>query len=90
MTSPIQPKDQLSIAAAHIARAAPKSWDELVEAINVMAEKAMVDCMNAPGDRVSVAQGRAQVWVELFDLFGDAIKRAAELDEKQRKAQTKG
>jgi hypothetical protein len=90
MTSPIQPKDQLSIAAAHLARSAPKFWEEMIGAISVMAEKAMVDCMNAPGDRVSVAQGRAQVWVEIFDLFGDAIKRAAELDDKQRKAQTRG
>jgi hypothetical protein len=34
---------------------------------------------------MQVAQGRAQQLTELGSLFGDAISRANELEEKQRK-----
>jgi hypothetical protein len=81
----IQPKDQLSLAAAQIARAAPKSWAEFLAVLATLTASAQHECMHAPSDKMQVAQGRAQQLTELGILFGDAISRANELEEKQRK-----
>ena len=72
------------MAAAHVARAAPRSWEELLQAMDTLVTGALHDCAAASSDRVGVAQGRAQQLIELRDLLGKCVRRAVELEEKQK------
>jgi hypothetical protein len=74
--TPPKPKDELALAAAHLSRAAPNSWADFVKAFEVYMRVRKDECVQAPADRVLLAQGRAQQCVELSSLFTNAVATA--------------
>lgn len=74
--TPPKPKDELATAAAYLSRAAPNKWVDFVKAFEAYAAERKDSCVQAPADRVLLAQGRAQQCVELSSLFMNAIATA--------------
>jgi hypothetical protein len=74
--TPPKPHDELSAVAARLSRAAPNTWDEFIKAFEAYAAVRRDACVQAPADRVLIAQGRAQQCVELSSLFMNAIATA--------------
>ena len=73
--TPPKPKDVLTDAAARLSRAAPKSWEEFTAALSEFARDRTDACVQAPSDRVLIAQGMARQCNELLALFIDAAKQ---------------
>jgi len=71
--TPPKPKDELALTAAHLSRAAPSSWADFMKAFEAYTAERKDSCVQAPADRVLLAQGRAQQCVELSSLFTTAI-----------------
>lgn len=74
--TPPKPHDELALVAARLSRAAPNTWDEFIKAFEVYATVRKDSCVQAPADKVLLAQGRAQQCVELSSLFRNAIATA--------------
>ncbi len=81
----IRDEDTLAIAAANIKRAAPKLWEEFEKAFNAVGAAQKEAAIQAPVDRVMVAQGRAQQCGAFSDLFSKAITIADQITAKQQK-----
>ena len=82
--TPPKPHDELALAAARLSRAAPNSWDDFVKAFEAFTGTRKDACIQAPADKVLLAQGRAQQCVELSSLFTNAIKTASDMAAKQK------
>lgn len=76
--------DELSMAAARLARGSPQSWDEFKAKFRKLSDERSAQCVAAPAQQVFLAQGRAQSMVELLALFEEAIARANELEAKMK------
>lgn len=74
MTAPPKPKDNLQVAAARLSRAAPNMWIEFMVELAAYARDRESACVQAPADRVLLAQGGARQCNELFTLFTEAAK----------------
>lgn len=72
---PPKPKDILLSKAAHLSKAAPNSWKEFVDALGVYARERVDGCIQAPSDKVLIAQGMARQINELLTLMVDASKQ---------------
>ncbi len=73
-TTPPKPKDNLQVAAARLSRAAPNMWAEFLVEMEAYARSRESACVQAPADRVLLAQGGARQVNELLALFHEAAK----------------
>lgn len=73
--TPPKPKDNLMSVAARLSRAAPNTWPELIEAFEVFTRDRESACVQAPSDKVLLAQGMARQCIELLTLLKDAAKQ---------------
>lgn len=73
--TPAKPKDHLTAAAARLSKAAPNAWVEFVEAFAQFTRDRCDACVQAPADKVLLAQGMARQLVELQTLLNDAAKQ---------------
>jgi hypothetical protein len=74
--TPPKPQDELALVAARLSRAAPNSWDDFVKVFAAYVQLRKDGCVQAPADKVLLAQGRAQQCMELHTLFTEGIKQA--------------
>lgn len=81
MTSP---QDELTMKADRLARSAAPVWEEFIKAFSDYATKRVSECVAAPGDKVVVAQGRAQECTRLLELFINAKTDAAKLQQRNK------
>jgi len=72
--TPPKPKDVLEKAAGELARTAPNRWSEFVAAFEAYAADRRDACVQAPADKVLLAQGMARQCIELRSLLIDASK----------------
>lgn len=70
-----KPKDVLAVKAVQLAKAAPNSWLEFMDALNVYARERVDACVQAPSDKVLLAQGMARQVNELLALMTEAVKQ---------------
>lgn len=84
MKAPITSDDKLSIAAAKLQRAAPSLWSEFMDAFSAFSGMRAGEVVQAPPDKVFVAQGRAQQCAEFSTLFANALKKADDIAAKQK------
>ncbi len=75
----MDPGSELTLKAAALARAAGPTWDEFLKAFEAYAEMRGRECVQAPHDKIFVAQGRAQQCSVLHELFASAKTKAAQL-----------
>jgi hypothetical protein len=72
--TPPKTHDVLMTAAAQLAKAAPNSWNEFAAALAAYTQDRKDLCIQAPADKVLLAQGRAQQCVELSSLLKHATQ----------------
>jgi len=77
----------LSPAAARLARAAPREWEEFKLAFKKYADKTKDHCVQAQLDELQKSQGRAQQTAKLAVLFDDAVNAADRISERAGKLQ---
>lgn len=77
--------DNLKIAAAALARAAPALWKEFVVAFGSHAANRTKECVQSQLAELPRAQGRAQEATSLFDLFGNAVKHADRVSDRRER-----
>ena len=80
-------EQNLILAAARVARAAPESWDEFVKAHHAYAWGLAERVVASPADVLVVNQGRAQGVSGVSRLLDDCRKTANAMEE-SKKAQT--
>lgn len=73
--TPPKPKDNLLLAAARLSKAAPNTWPDFIAAFEEFARDRESACVQAPSDRVLLAQGMARQCIELLTLLKDAAKQ---------------
>ena len=73
--TPPKSKDVLITTAGRLAKAAPNSWTDFIEALNHYARERTDACVQAPSDKVQIAQGMARQVNELLTLLTDAAKQ---------------
>lgn len=79
----VNPQVELTLAADRLSRAAGPLWDEFLKAFELYGDKRVKECVAAPGDKVVVAQGRAQECTRLHELFANAKAEAAILQSRK-------
>jgi len=68
---------KLIIAAAGLRRQAPEAFEEFLDAFRAFTETQRDDCIRAPSEHLSVAQGRAQNCTQILRLFDTCLLEAA-------------
>jgi len=81
-TTQLRAKDDFSIAACRLKRAAPNSWKDFEVAFAALCEEQIKACVLAARDDVFNKQGRAQFASELRDLYRDCIATADKIEAK--------
>lgn len=75
--------DELTLAAARVARGSFREWEEFLAAYDKYAEELVKELIQAPGAALQVSQGRAQQAVKLATLLRDAVKSADRIQERR-------
>jgi hypothetical protein len=70
--TPNEARLRLADNTLRLAAAAPGSWSEFTQAIEVLAQDAVDGCLSAPPDVVLRAQGRAQYAREFVAMLKNA------------------
>lgn len=73
----------LTFKAASLARAAPNSWREFLDAFAIYVNASQKECVEAPLAVLPVAQGRARQCLKLASLFADAVATADRISERR-------
>lgn len=68
---------RLIFAAAKIRREVPEAFEEFLKAFRAFAETVRDDCIRAPSEHLSVAQGRAQNCTQILRLLETCHTEAA-------------
>ncbi len=76
--------DELTLAAARLARSAPESWKQFLVALSGYSSQQINYCIQSPLDELPRAQGRAQNSARLYGLLADCIASADKLEGKRR------
>lgn len=63
----MQPKETLIVAAAHLAKSSPTSWQNFMAALGVHVDLHRKQLLTSPTQDLQVNQGRAQSLAALFD-----------------------
>jgi len=71
---------KLVSAVAALRRTAPEAFEEFLGAFRVFTEAQRDDCIRAPSEHLSVAQGRAQNATQILRLFDTCLIEAAKLE----------
>lgn len=82
--APLRELDKLTMAAARLQRANPNGWKDFMDAFEGVAAAKTKECVQAPPDKVIVAQGRAQQCADLLDLFANSLAKADALAAKMK------
>jgi len=78
------PKPDLVMASDRLARTAGPVWEDFLKAFAAYSANRVKECVQAPVDKVMVAQGRAQETAALFELFTTAKDEAAILQSRMK------
>ena len=78
------PEQNLIVAAARVARAAPESWDEFVRAHHAYEWDMAQRVVMSPPDMLVVNQGRAQGAAGVGRLLADCRKTASAMEEAKK------
>lgn len=74
--------DELSVAAAQLARAAPQQWDNFKAVHRRFADRYRDQLVKADLNELQKSQGRAQQCALYVALFDDAVNAADRLSER--------
>jgi hypothetical protein len=77
-------ENDLTIAAARVARMAPNHWNELMAALAAYSNQQTQNCIQSPLEQLPVAQGRAQATARLFGFMTDCLRSADKLEERKK------
>lgn len=75
---------ELVLRAANLARSAPKNFDEFLGALAAFTNQSAQNCIQAPLEELPRAQGRAQQSAHLYNLLANCLKKAAEIEGKNK------
>ena len=79
---PKRPVDELTLAAASVARMAPREWERFVGAFTVYAQEHVVNLTQSPLEELPRSQGRAQIAVQLQGIMAECLQMANKLEPK--------
>lgn len=77
-------EELLSVYATNLAQAAPRQWQEFLDAFKTYADSKRDECVRAPQDQIFAAQGRAQQCLVLHDLYSNCKAVTAKIKGRQR------
>lgn len=81
--SAVKTDKDLIFAAARVSFRAPQEWASFISTLAAHVETKRNECISAPLDMLQVAQGRAQAWTAVHDMFVDCINTAKSIEAKQ-------
>jgi hypothetical protein len=71
------------VKAAVLARAAPSQWSDFLAALKEYSDSITGHCIEAPTDKLQVAQGRAQMAREILRILRECKVTAERLSSKK-------
>lgn len=76
--------DQIVLAVARIARTAPDSWQQLLDALSEHHAQNERNLLKSPIDQLPTHQGRAQNSARLRELFANCKAMADKIEERKK------
>ncbi len=77
-------ENDLTMAAARLARIAPEGWKHLLGALQVYSSQQIQNCIQSPLEELPRAQGRAQATARLYGLMADCLPSADKIEGKRK------
>jgi hypothetical protein len=77
-------EQDLTLAAARIARSSPDAWDRFVAAVQAYSSQQITNCIQSPLETLPVTQGRAQATARLYGLLAECISSADKIEGKRK------
>lgn len=77
-------KDNLTIAAAHLARMAPTDWERFMGAFSSYSTEQTTNCVQSSLEELPRNQGRAQSAAHLHDILANCLQNAGKVAERKR------
>lgn len=77
-------EQELTLAAARIARTSPDAWAQFIAAVQAYSSQQITNCIQSPLDQLPVAQGRAQVTARLFGILAECTSAADKIEGKRK------
>lgn len=74
----------LILKAAQVARSAPESWRQFLEALQSYSSQQITHCIQSSLEELPRAQGRAQATAHLYGLLADCISSADKIEGKRK------
>jgi hypothetical protein len=78
----MQPLDQLTISAAHLAKSSPTSWQNFLQALAAVNNVHRDNLLKSPLPDLPVNQGRAQILSLLFETCTNCTANADKIAQK--------
>lgn len=76
----MQPREELILKAATLARSAPNEWREFVEALGKYNEVTRENLVKSPLNELPVNQGRALMSASILGIFVECLKSADKIN----------
>lgn len=80
----MSPENDLTMAAARLARTAPESWKQLLGALQAYSSQQIQNCIQSPLEELPRAQGRAQATARLYGLMAECLSSADKIEGKRK------
>lgn len=77
-------QNDLILASAQLARSAPKSWQQFLDALSAYSSQQTTNCIQSPLENLPVAQGRAQNAAHLLGLLEGCLSSADKIEGKRK------
>lgn len=74
------PRDELIMAAAAVARSNPTEWERFVGAFTRYSQENVVNLMQSTLEELPRSQGRAQIAAQLQGIMAECLQMAAKLE----------
>lgn len=76
--------NDLTIAAARLARNAPELWNQFLGAFQAYSSQSIQNCIQSPLEELPRAQGRAQATARLYGLMAECLTSADKIESKRK------
>ena len=77
-------ESDLTLKAALLARNAPESWRQFLEAFQAYSSQQIQNCIQSSLENLPVAQGRAQSTARLYGLLAECLTSADKVERKRQ------
>lgn len=77
-------EEELTLAAARLARSAPENWERFLGAFSSYSSQQITNCVQSSLEELPRSQGRAQITARLYGIMADCLASADKIEGKRK------